>query len=464
MVRSRSSLSRMYGMPRMYGWSLALLELALLLAASTAWAGGMFIPARGARPMGRAGSYVAGADDLEAVYYNPAGLAGTGHGSFLLDVGLVFQRVAYTHVDAAGNTQPTAHDSNGILPIPFLGVSWRPEALDRRLTVAFAAFVPYSGIPNYAADGPQRFSLVSLDGTALAVLELAAAVKITPELYFGAGFQSMFASVTNLTVLAGCTELNCAPEDPRFDALTQTRTTAPFVPSANAGFLYVSRYVRVGASVQLPYWIKSSGKVKTRLPSDPQFDGAVVVGDQIDVNLTLPMVIRAGVEARPTRQLRIELGADFEMWSMQDKLEFVPRGVYIDHIAGVGRYDLRPMALDRGMQDCFSVHLGGEYDVLPRRLTLRAGYLFESSAVPDETLSVLTPDGDKHLVTLGLAVRLGKVRLDVGYAHLFQGDRVITNSRSLQLNPIQPSLAVPVGNGTYVVAADLLSLGLEARF
>lgn len=441
-----------------------LVGLALLLVPALAWAGGMFLPARGARPLGRAGSYVAGADDLEALYYNPAGLAGTGHGSFLLDAGLVLQRVDYTHVDIGGNTQPAVQSDNGLLPLPLLGVSFRPEALSRRVTFALGAFVPYTGLPRYPETGPQRFSLVSLDGTALAVFELAAAFRLTPELYLGLGFQSLYASINNLTVLAGCTELNCAPESPRFDALTQVHTTAPFVPSGNAGILYLSRWVRAGASVQLPYWIKSSGKVRTRIPSDPQFDGAVIVGDDIDVNLTLPLIVRAGIEIRPGRSVRVEVGGDLELWSMQDRMEFVPRGVYLDHVAGIGRYDLRPMSLDRGMKDCYAVHVGGEWDVLPRRLTLRAGYLFESTAVPDETLSVLTPDGDKHLVTAGLSLRLGRVRLDAGYGHFFQGDRVVTTSRSLQLNPLQPSLAVPVGNGTYVVAADVLSLGVEVRF
>jgi long-chain fatty acid transport protein len=116
------------------------------------------------------------------------------------------------------------------------------------------------------------------------------------------------------------------------------------------------------------------------------------------------------------------------------------------------------------MNDSFSAHLGGEFDAIEKRLTVRAGYLFESSAVPDKTLTVLTPDGTKHLVAVGASLRLGSVRLDAAYAHVFQGDRTVTNSQSLQLNPIQPSLAVPVGNGKYAVSTDILALGIEGRF
>jgi hypothetical protein len=58
---------------------------------------------------------------------------------------------------------------------------------------------------------------------------------------------------------------------------------------------------------------------------------------------------------------------------------------------------------------------------------------------------------------------LGRAVLDVGYAHMFTNDRTVEHSRSLQLNPVQPSLAVPVGNGHYQIATDLLAVGLDAR-
>jgi long-chain fatty acid transport protein len=289
-------------------------------------------------------------------------------------------------------------------------------------------------------------------------------VRITPEFYIGAGFQNLYFSLNNKTVLAGCTQINCAPEDPQFDALTQVKATAPFTPSGNFGMLFVNRWVRVGASVQMPYWVHASGTVATKLPSDPQFDGATVVGNGINVDVNLPLIVRGGVEIRPHKHGRFEIGADYEMWSTQQSISFAPQGVYIDHIAGIGRYDLRPMTLDRGMTDVVSVHIGGEIDVLPKRLTLRAGYMFESSAVPDAYLTVLTPDGDKHLVTLGASLRIGSWRLDAAYGHFFQPDRTVTESKSLQLNPIQPSIAVPVGAGTYHVVTDVLAVGLEKRF
>lgn len=435
-----------------------------LLAASPAWAGGMFLPARGARALGRAGSFVAGADDVSAFYYNPAGLADIARGSVLLDAGLVFQRVHYDRIDSGGVAQPGIDNDNALLPIPLLGLSYRPQAFKERLTLAGGLFAPYTGIPRYSESGPQRYSLVSLDGTAGVVFELAVGWRVTPNFFLGAGFQSMFFLVSNTTVLSSCSQVNCAPEDPNFDSPTQNKVTAPFVPSGNFGAIVAYPTWRLGLSVQLPYWVNATGTVHSRLPPDPQFDGAVIVGDRLDVSFTLPAAIRAGVELRPLPALRVELGGDYETWQMHDRINFTPVGVYLNHVAGIGRYDLRPMFIDRRFQGVWAVHVGGEYALLPDRLTLRAGYLFESSAVPDETLSVFTPDGDKHLMTLGASVRWRQLRFDLGYGHFFQGDRVVTNSQSLQLNPIQPTLAVPVGNGRYAVATDVLSIGFEGKF
>ena len=69
-----SSLSRRA--PRLAALT-ALTALAALaaawLTAAPAHAGGLYYADRGVRPLGRAGAFVAGADDPGAITYNPAG-------------------------------------------------------------------------------------------------------------------------------------------------------------------------------------------------------------------------------------------------------------------------------------------------------------------------------------------------------------------------------------------------------
>ncbi len=88
----------------------------LWLGSGSAWAGGMFLGTHGARPTARGGAFVAGADDLNAIYYNPAGVVlshPSGEGwSVLFDAGLVLQNVAYTRNDA-GIERPTVRGDGG---------------------------------------------------------------------------------------------------------------------------------------------------------------------------------------------------------------------------------------------------------------------------------------------------------------------------------------------------------------
>lgn len=426
------------------------------------FAGGMELPGHGARGLGRAGSMVAGVDDGSAIFYNPAGLAGIDGISALAEGGLVFQQVQYDRINSLGGPENGVQGSMDLLPLPTLALTWKPQKL-QRFTFAAGVWVPYLGLNSYDPDGPQRYTSITLKGSLLAVFELAMAFKINEHFWIGAGFENMAMRFKSRVTLSACTQLNCTPEQKSFDSLTEVDALALFVPSGIFGLSVVYPKFRIGVSAQLPFWVRADGNVRSRLPSDPMFDGARIEGDQVGVGFELPLIVRAGVEYRPIEKLRLELGFDYEGWSIQNEFTIQPRDISIVDIPGLNSYKLSTMHLVRGLVDSFSLHLGGEYDVL-RRLTLRAGYLYETSATPDAAMSTLFPDGEHHMLTFGVGVRLWKLRFDIGYGHIFTPDRNVSNSAVLQLNPINPSIAVPVGNGHYQIGTDILALGVEGRF
>jgi long-subunit fatty acid transport protein len=355
-----------------------------------------------------------------------------------------------------------------ILPLPTLALTWNPKQIKGRwVTFGLGVWVPYLGLDSWPENGPQRYSNISINGSLLGVVELAASFKITEWFRLGIGLQNMILHFHSRVMLSGCSELNCAPEDPGFDTLTQVDTDSAFTPSGVIGAIFAWQKIRAGINLQLPFFVRSSGTVATRLPTDPFFANAAVNGNAISVDFNLPLTLRGGLEYRPWRRVRVELDMDYEAWSMQKELKITPHNVYISGVPGVGNYYLAPMSLVRGMNDTFGLNLGAEITTLDRvmgGMVLRAGYALETSATPDETASVLTPDALRNVIAIGGALLLGPVRLDLGYSHIFFADRNVTNSRSLQLNPIQPSLAFPVGNCRYTVSADVLTAGLEARW
>jgi long-chain fatty acid transport protein len=425
----------------------------------------MFLPARGARALGRAGSFVAGADDGGSLYYNPAGFADVDGVGLLLDVSLVFQQVDYDRVDSGGNLQPRVSGDMNLLPIPTLALSWKPKKVPW-FTLAGGVWVPNIGIDSYPENGPQRYSNVTINGSLLAVIELAAAFRINEHFWLGAGFQTMYFHFHSRVMLSACpSQVDCAPEDPSFDALTELDATSAFTPSGNIGMTVAYPKFRVGLSLQLPFFVRADGDVRTRLPSNPMFDGASVHGSSLSVAFDIPAMLRLGVEYRPLPQLRLEVGLDYEAWRMQDQLKITPHDIFI-HQPGIGDYYLKPLSLNRSLGDSFAVHIGGEYEAIRRRLVVRAGWLLETSATPDETAGVLIPDGLKNMIALGIGVYVWKLRLDLGYSHIFTLDRTVDyrTTQANQLNPIQPGIAVAVGGGTYHIADDVLALGFDGRF
>ena len=84
---------------------------------------------RGVRPLGRAGAFVAGADDPNAMSYNPAGLAFAVNGA-LVDFGLPLHYTDFTRQNpVSGEFMPTVRGQGLTLPSPTMAAVYRFESL-----------------------------------------------------------------------------------------------------------------------------------------------------------------------------------------------------------------------------------------------------------------------------------------------------------------------------------------------
>jgi long-chain fatty acid transport protein len=459
------------------------LSVALALAASSlalpdAHAGGFYLTDRGVRPLGRAGAFVAGADDPHAFWYNPAGLASAGNG-VLLDASLVlfnntYGRVAQPDPSMMPVSFRTVQGPGAPLPIPTLVVTHDFGLRDFRF--AFAAYAPYAALPTYSndRDAPQRYSLINLDGSLLALTGLFAAWRPHRTFSVGVGVSALLGSFNSQLALSGCpAQITCAPEDPDWDAVGQVNVGPIFAPTGNVGVQFTPHpMVTLGASFQLPIYVDSKASMGVRLPSHPFFDGARVVGNTANVTFALAPIARVGVEVRPTPRTRVEVAGVWEGWSVHDQLRIQPEGVRIENVRGVGTVDVGPVVLDRGFQDVFSVRVGGEQDfnVTPQwRLTARAGFAYENSATPPGYTSVLTMDADKYVATVGASLTRAPLRFDFVYAHVFS-DTVTVTPREAQLFPTAPFRTSPnapryaVNAGSYDMSINVFGLGVRYGF
>lgn len=464
------------------------LALACSLAASDARAAGLYFTERGVRPLGRGGAFVAGADDLGAVAYNPAGVFDAGSqllfdASWLRFAGeytrraWVEQRDPNTGEVLGGSevTYPTVNGESAVLPLPTLAASFR---LHPDVVLAVGAFAPYSAIVSYpelvaGKAAPQRYSLLTLNGSALGVLGAWVGYRPHARWRLGAGIEALTGKFAATTMFSSCVpdRFLCAPEQPEWDTLTQLSAGPIVAPSGTVGAKFLaSDKVTLGASFHAPFFVRAPASIRTRLPSTSAFASAYQDGDEASVAFDLPWTASLGVELRPLDGLRVELAGTAQGWAMHDVIRVSPDGVALRGVVGLPDPFRTPdQTLVRNFQNTAAVRLGGEY-AFPLgsvRFTVRAGVGYESSAVPPESMSVLTLDGNKLTTSLGTGLDVGRWRFDAVYAHVFVGGTEIAarDARLPLLVPVQAN-GVPhyVNGGSYSATSDVLGIGFAYRY
>lgn len=420
--------------------------------ASEARAGGMLLPVRGVRTVERAGALIAGADDADALWLDPAGLAhltGDGKIQLLFDAAFVSQSVDYARIDSGGNHLASVSNQQAGMPIPTIAAAL---GIGDRLVIAGGIAAPYAGLHRYDDDGAQRYSSVSLDGSAFVYLTVGAAYKLSDQLRVGATLMDVVSKLSSRVVLSGCPgQTVCAPEDPDFDALAQVSQTDLVAPSGSVGVQYdAAPIATLGLAFQAPSRVSATGKFMSRLPSSAFFNGARIVGDEADLSFTLPAIIRAGIELHPISELRIEAALDTELWSMHDEIAITPHDIRIENAAGVGTYTVGNIVIPRKFKTSFAPAIGAEWH--GPQFMLGAGYSYETAAASPGYVSVLTVDSAKHLIGIGGGYEAGgwQIGASAGVVLLTDVQVSLADGKVTQLTPLrdQPSNVV-VNAGSY---------------
>ena len=131
----------------------------------------------------------------------------------------------------------------------------------------------------------------------------------------------------------------------------------------------------------------------------------------------------------------------------------------------MGELEVGDLNITRNLKDTLGVSVGGDWHVLPQLLTLRAGFMFEQGATPEEYTTTFQADGDKIAPTVGASVEIGETwRIDAAYSFVYQLPQDISNSRATQINPTFRDGATIIGNGSYSAFLNVFGLGMRAAF
>lgn len=458
------------------------ISLALTLASASAFAAGIEHPDIGTIAIGRGGAYAAAPTDGLAMQYNPAGFAAQ-HGLHLtLDANLAWQQLSFAPATGGDTVSNSAGPFLVGAPIASYGFG-RVGPLSA-LTVALGFTTPsaigketYPGThrpvpPLPTEQDPQRYALMSSD---FFIIYYSAAIAASYHDWLSAGvtFQLVHGTAKfSQAVWSG----GAAGTDPTNDSIANVDVTSGWIPTAVFGVSVRPPPIpklALGLSYRPRFDFNAHGTLTTELPTGPLTSVAQVsvTGNSTDFFLRFPDVIRFGAQYQINSRLLVEADLVGELWSELQTIEIRPVDIHIKSISFNTDRALPNIIFPKDYQDSLSVRLGGDYDLLPGRLTVRAGYLHETSAIPLKSVSVDFGNWTRDVVSVGATVKIWRgINASVAYAHHFIADQNVTDSNVKQVvTPCVTSTTVMtcieaqptvVGNGLYKASLDLASLSL----
>lgn len=475
-------------------------RLLTALAALTplgASAGGFEIPDNGTFALGRGGAFVGRADDPTALIYNPGALVKLRGTHALIDHAFVFESATFTRAESdlpPGSDygfEPLAPVSNDASLFALGGtiIVTSDLGLDD-WTFAAGVYGPSAhGTKSYPTDGGQRYMLTELE-----------AILFYPSLAVAYGDRETFGvGVTLQLVMAPTLDMSLVVDGSQGgelhayyagnDVVAHIRMSDPASFSAIVGAWWrpVPELELALSGRVVPVMLDLEGKFSlSNVPGQTQFSASQleVPGSAARLDLTLAPTARLGARYRHLDAGRevfdLELDLVYEAWSVLDRYDVELDGT-IKLFVGTEAPDT---VIEKRWRDTLSVRLGGTWNVIAAEpddvwrdgggaLQLSLGGYWESGAVPENYEHLDFLGFDRFGIGLGVAGRVGPVRLKASYSHVFQEDREVSEryGKVYQQRPLDPCpescdggagwSGVPANAGRFESSYDLVTLGVE---
>ncbi len=409
----------------------------------SALAQGIIAPSAGPINSSMAGASVAAPIELGGSYWNPAIISGLSSQEYLLGSALILPDIQFQStlparsilgLFPATTRSGTVQNSGGVPSNLATGFSFRMEE-DSPLTMGLGVFGLVGGGVNYAGSTgtpilsprlPPRFFGVGPISSSMAFLALnpMASYQVTDRLAIGGGPMITTGSVSF---------------NPAFFAPTPGPLGLPTFPTAigthpfwgggfQIGLLYeLNDDWNLGFSYKSPIW-QQKWDANAAYPNG--------TGRHIGVQASLPQVISWGVAYKGIDRALIDLDLRY--------MDYANSQLFGQKVVDGGL----------GWSSVFAVALGAQYAITDK-LTLRAGYLFNTNPVPapGTLFNVQAPAITEHTLSMGASYALTEnVTFTAAWVHAFD-------------NSIQGPIAqIPGSSVRYTVQMDQILAGVNIKF
>lgn len=406
---------------------LSMIVLTITFSASMAFASGFSIYEQGAKATAMGGAFIAQANDVTGVFYNPAGITSLSGVNFGLGTTIIMPSFSFE-----GPVGPFSDDTDAeegvFTPVTF----YATYQINEELSAGFSFYTLYGLGSEWPGDWVGR-ELATTSEIQTFFLNPVVAYKVMDGLSLAVGFSVAIGNVSlEQSNLLG-------PNTYSESKLDGSATGYGF----NLGAQYkLNDQLTLGAVYRSNMLLEFEDGDVTFNPQVP----GVLTNTKGSSEIELPTLMGVGVSYQFTEHLVAEFDWMQLGWSSYDELT-----IKYDSPLGPPGGQFTERTVERNYEDSFSLRFGLEY-VLNEDWAIRAGYLRDNKAVPDENVEPSLPEGDRNLYSLGVGYTMDNLTIDAFFMLLIQEDRKITNSEETILGG-----AVPF-NGTYKGGANLFGV------
>ena len=429
------------------------LLVAGLVAGMAGWvhAAGFNIYEAGVRATALGGAFTATADDGSALFYNPAGLSFIEGQTVNMNFMSVAPRFKFAGAATLGGTPETAEAEHKAYFVPG---AYFTKNYGGKWAWGAGVYAPFGLGVEWM--NPETFvgRQVSYDVSIQTVyVTPAVSYKVTDELAFSLGLdvalQNLKLQRYTLNPTTGDNALNTTLEGHSNVNLTPT-VGAMYRPGENVSFGMMYHHKKTmkfeGGDATLED--ASGGGSASNYPTNLL---AALGGSEHELNsdLNLPNILSLGAAYRFTDRLAAEFNYVWFGWSTFESLAL--------------EFDDDPdsplnQEIHFYYEDAWQVRFGLDYQMIPERMNLMAGYVYDTTPQPLSSVSPLLPDSDRNDFSIGAEFYHGD--WDFNFAYMLVVGEERTNIENGM--PANPDPAYPVGS--YKSLANILGMGVTYRF
>jgi long-chain fatty acid transport protein len=361
-------------------------------------ANGLNLNGVGSKAIAMGGAFIGQADDYSAVFWNPAGLTQMKNSSIslfgtdLIPSGSYYLQTPYFTIDA--KTQAGMYPSGAL-------AYFKP--LSEKLLIGIAAYVPTGTGAKW--DGEDLKVLTK--NVAYEWQSFMAVITVSPVIAYK--FNDMFSVGATLNLDYGMMKIK------RGSLGQYSEDLSGFAFGATIGAMIkpIDR-LSIGLTLRTP--------VKAKFSGEAEMAGAAAVGQSTksdaEREATMPLWLGLGISFKATDKLTINADAQYTNWKKVATI-----GITYDNAAWQA-FKTHPQlgaAFNNDFvlnwEDKIQYRVGMEYAV-SNKLALRAGYYYDPSPSPAETLNILLPEIAYNAITAGLGYKSEKITIDLCLEYL----------------------------------------------